>query len=155
MNKVLKFIGAVLICQLVGASGGFFTAMSVKTWYQQINKPFFNPPNWLFAPVWTMLFLLMGISLYLVWQKQGQQPIKKAITIFALHFLVNIVWSMAFFGLRSPLAGLIVIIILLIMIIWTMVEYYKISKLASLLFIPYLLWSSFATLLNASIYYLN
>jgi len=155
MKNTAKFIFCVILCELVGSIGAVFTAMSVKTWYLQINKPSFNPPNWLFAPVWGILFFLMGVSLFLVWQKKGQKPIKKAITVFSVQFLFNIAWSMAFFGFHSPLAGLIVIIVLWLAIIWTMIEFYKISKPAGLLFTPYLLWSTFAAFLNATILYLN
>ena len=155
MQNVIKLVSAILLCEIVGLSGAVFTSMSVSTWYPTLTKPFFNPPTWLFAPAWTSLFFLMGVALYLVWLRHNKINVKKAIIIFIVQFIFNILWSAVFFGLKSPLAGLIVIVMLWILIIWTIIEFYKVSKFAGLLLVPYILWVSFATLLNASIYYLN
>jgi len=154
--NITKLIISILICQLAGIIGSIFTAPSVATWYQTLNKPSFTPPNWLFAPVWTILFLLMGISLYLVWQKGfANKENKKALFLFILQLVFNILWSFAFFGSQSPLYGLVVIIILWIFILATVLQFLKISKLAGRLLIPYILWVSFAVLLNFSIWQLN
>jgi len=154
--NVVKLVVSILICQLAGIIGSIFTAPSVATWYQAINKPSFNPPNWLFAPVWIILFLLMGISLYLIWQKGFvEKENKKALFWFILQLIFNVLWSFAFFGLQSPFYGLIVIVILWILILGTIFQFLKISKLAGKLLIPYILWVSFAALLNFSIWQLN
>jgi tryptophan-rich sensory protein len=154
--KVSKLIISILICQLAGILGSFFTAPAITTWYATINKPAFNPPNWIFAPVWTLLFLLMGISLYLIWEKGLEnEKVKKAIFYFAIQLLLNIGWSFLFFGLRSPLAGFLEIIILWLAILMTIIKFYRISKPAGLLLLPYILWVSFAAFLNFSVWQLN
>jgi benzodiazapine receptor len=155
-QKILKFILSVLICELAGFVGSFFTAPAINTWYALLKKPAFNPPNWLFAPVWTTLFLLIGISLYLIWVKfEKDEKIKEAILAFALQFILNILWSVAFFGLQFPLYGFIIIVLLWFAISFTILKFYPISKTAAYLFLPYLFWVSFATILNFSIVILN
>jgi len=149
-----KLITSIIICQLAGIIGSFFTAKSVSNWYLTLNKPSFNPPGWVFAPVWTLLFLLMGISLYLLWQK-GFKRSKSALYAFTGQYILNIAWSFCFFYLQNPLAGFIEIIILWIFIILTIISFYKIKPLASYLLFPYLAWVSFAALLNFMLYYLN
>ena len=150
MKNLIKLLISIIICQLAGGIGSIFTSSSVKTWYLTISKPSFNPPNWVFAPAWTTLFLLMGISLFLVWRKG-----KRGLPIFFIQLFFNILWSVMFFGLKSPLLGLIVIIILWILILLTIIKFFKISKPAGWLLIPYILWVSFATILNFSIFILN
>ena len=116
MNKkirIFKLITSILICQGVGAIGALFTSPAISTWYATIQKPSFNPPSWIFAPVWTFLFLLMGISLYLVWSKGWKdKKIKTAISIFGVQLALNTLWSLLFFPLQSPLYAFIEIIIL-------------------------------------------
>lgn len=157
MKKIIKLLISIIICQLAGGIGSIFTSSSVKTWYLTISKPSFNPPNWVFAPAWTTLFLLMGISLFLVWSRLAVAPKerRRAIIIFSVQLFFNILWSIAFFGLKSPLLGLIVIIILWILILLTIIKFFKISKPAGWLLIPYILWVSFATVLNFAILILN
>ena len=156
MNKILLFIISVVICQLAGVVGSFFTFNSVKTWYLTINKPVFNPPSWVFGPVWTILFLLMGISLFLVWSKGFDNPqVKIALLIFAAQLILNVLWSTLFFGLKSPLFAFVEIVILWIFILLTIINFYSISKPASYLLIPYLLWVTFASVLNFAIFLLN
>ncbi len=155
--KSFKLLISIIICQLAGGIGSIFTSKSVSTWYLTINKPSFTPPNWLFAPVWIGLFLLMGISLFLVWSHLAValQERRRALTIFFIQLFFNILWSVMFFGLKSPLLGFIVIIVLWILILLTIIKFFKISKPAGWLLIPYILWVSFATILNLAILILN
>ncbi len=151
-----KLVASIIICQLAGIIGSFFTVSSVSTWYLTLNKPFFNPPSWLFGPVWITLYFLMGISLYIVWNKGiGSKEAKIAISIFGVQLILNTLWSIIFFGINSPLFAFIEIILLWIAIVMTIVYFYRISKTASYLLVPYLLWVSFAAILNFAIYYLN
>jgi len=157
MKKFIKLLVSVIVCQLAGVIGSIFTASSVKTWYAAINRPSFTPPNWLFGPVWLFLFLLMGISLFLAWSHPSAAPKdrKRALIIFGAQLALNTFWSYAFFGLESPLFGFIVIVILWITILMTIIRFLKISELAGWLLIPYILWVSFASVLNFVILLLN
>ena len=152
----IKLIVSITICLFAGFLGSFFTIPAIPTWYATLAKPSFAPPNWLFFPVWTILFVMMGISLYLVWRRglEGQQ-VKNALVIFAVQLILNVLWSAAFFGLRSPLSGLIEISILWISIAFTIMIFMKISRTAGLLLIPYIIWVSFAAVLNFMIWRLN
>lgn len=156
MKNTFKLIFSILGCELVGILGSIFTVSSIPTWYATLNKPPFSPPNWLFGPVWTTLYALMGVSFYLIW-KQGwkKKKIKTAGTYFLSQLGLNFIWSPIFFGLKSPLFALIVILAMWILIIFTMKKTYPVSKLAVYLLVPYLLWVSFASVLNASIVLLN
>ncbi len=154
--QYIKLVIAILICLLAGFIGSIFTSKSVSTWYTTLNKPSFNPPGWVFAPVWTTLFILMGVSLYLVWSKGLEvEGVKSAIIIFSVQLLLNILWSLLFFGLQSPLYAFIDIIVLWIMILLTIVYFYRISPVSSYLLFPYILWVSFAAVLNFMIVRLN
>ena len=156
MNKFVKLIISIVICQLAGIIGSIFTMGSVETWYVTIAKPAFNPPNWIFGPVWVTLYTLMGIAAFLIWKEDiKNKAVKNALTIFALQLIVNILWSIVFFGAHSIMGGLIIIIILFILIIVTIKSFYKVSKTAGNLLIPYLLWVGFATALNFAIWQLN
>ena len=157
MKEFIKLLISVIVCQLAGVIGSIFTESSVKTWYAAINKPSFTPPDWLFGPVWIFLFLLMGISLFLVWSHPSAAPIdrRRALIIFGAQLALNAFWSSAFFGLKSPLFGFIVIVILWIAILMTIIRFLKISELAAWLLIPYILWVSFASVLNFAILLLN
>lgn len=156
VREFLKLLGCIFICELTGILGTIFTINSIPAWYSQLDKPFFAPPNWIFGPVWTILYLLMGISIYLIirdgWKKK---KIKNAAMFFAIQLALNFIWTPIFFGLRSPLLGLIIIATMWVFIVITILKFYRISKPAAYLLIPYLLWVSFATLLNASILFLN
>jgi translocator protein len=152
----LKLIISIFICELAGIIGGFFTASSVLTWYQTLNKPFFNPPNWLFGPVWIVLYFLMGFSLYLIWNNwRKNKTYRLAIIIFIIQLILNLLWSILFFGLKIPLLGFIEIIFLWFAILFTIIYFYKISKISAYLLIPYIIWVSFASILNLFIYILN
>jgi len=153
---VFKLIISIVICQLAGFIGSFFTRPAIPTWYAALKKPAITPPNWVFSPVWISLFTLMGISLFLVWRKGFQQPqVKIAVAIFAIQLIFNILWSVAFFGFKSPLAGLIVIVILWAAILMTILNFLKISRAAGILLMPYILWVSFAAVLNLLLFLLN
>jgi len=157
MKGYIRLLISVIICQLAGIIGSIFTAGSVKTWYVAINKPSFTPPNWLFGPVWIFLYLLMGISLFLVLSHTSAAPKerRRALVIFGAQLALNAFWSIAFFGFKSPLFGFIVIVILWIMILMTIIRFFRISGLAGWLLIPYILWGSFASVLNFAILLLN
>ncbi len=155
-NKILKLVVSILICQGAGFIGSLFTSPAISTWYAQLEKPSFNPPNWIFAPVWTILFLLMGVSLYLVWSKGLQEKkTKTALLIFACQLILNIFWSILFFGLKSPLYAFFEIIVLWLLILFTIISFYRVSKTSAYLLLPYILWVSFAAVLNLSILTLN
>jgi tryptophan-rich sensory protein len=141
---------------MAGVFGSAFTREAIPTWYAAIEKPFFTPPNWLFAPVWLGLYTLMGISLYLVWHEHAHTAKHRlALAVFAVQLILNATWSVAFFGMRSPLSGLVVIAALLVTLCFTAVIFTKASRPAGLLLIPYVVWVAFAAVLNASIWILN
>ena len=144
----------IIVCNLIGAIGTIWTA-SDGSWYKGINKPSFNPPSWIFGPVWTLLFTLMGISLYLVWTSPSSNIKLIALTLFVIQFLFNIAWSYLFFGLNKPLWSFIEILVLLVFILITTFYFIKVNKTAGYLLIPYFLWVSFASFLNYSIWRLN
>jgi benzodiazapine receptor len=156
VKNIPKLIASIVVCQLAGMIGALATSASIQTWYVTLNKPFFTPPNWLFAPVWLTLYTLMGISLFLVWRLGVQDPhVQIALSVFGIQLLLNAFWSIAFFGLRSPLAGLLVILMLWIAIAATIVKFLPLSKPAGLLLIPYILWVTIAAALNVAIVLLN
>ncbi len=156
MKDLPKLIVSVIGCELVGFLGTPFTISAIPTWYTTLNKPFFAPPNWIFGPVWLLLYFLMGVAFYLIW-KQGWQKkkVKTAGLFFLAQLALNFVWSPIFFGLRATLLGLIVIVMMWVLIVMTMKKFRPLSKLAFYLLVPYLLWVSFATMLNAAIVILN
>ncbi|MBN1871822.1 MAG: tryptophan-rich sensory protein [Candidatus Omnitrophica bacterium] len=156
IKDLWKLIISLLICQAAGIIGSFFTAQSVTTWYLDMRKPFFTPPNYIFAPVWFLLYLLMGIAFFLVWRiKMDPSKLRAAFAIFITQLLLNSTWSIAFFGFKSPMAGLIVIVALWLAICYTIIIFRKISLTAAMLLIPYILWVSFAVFLNGAIFVLN
>jgi translocator protein len=155
MKKILQLILCIFGCLSIGLIGGIATASSVKTWYVTINKPFFNPPNFLFGPVWTVLYILMGISLYLILQKANNEARKKATVVFVIQLLLNLCWSFLFFKFHLLGVSFIEIIIMWLSILFMIFTFYKLDKKASLLQIPYLLWVSFASVLNGAIWFLN
>ncbi|RZK81874.1 MAG: tryptophan-rich sensory protein [Pedobacter sp.] len=154
--NILALIINIAIPLGIGALGSYFTAAGVTTWYPTINKPSFNPPNWLFAPVWTTLYVLMGISAYRIWQRRDQViSFPRTVAIYLIQLLLNLMWSFLFFSLHLIGGALFEIVALLIAIIVNARVFYKIDKTAGLLFIPYILWVSFATILTLSIFMLN
>lgn len=156
MKQSWKLIISILVCELVGIVSTPFTLSAIPTWYATLNKPVFSPPNWLFGPVWILLYILMGISFALIWDMEWKKKKNRtAGYLFALQLLLNFIWTPIFFGLHAPMLGLITIIALLLSIHRTMKAFYSLSKKAYYLLIPYICWVSFATLLNASIVFLN
>jgi len=155
LKESLKLLLCLAICQLAGLVGGLFTSRTVADWYPTLVKSSLNPPGWVFAPVWISLFLLMGLALYLVWRSERSPHRLMAAVWFFAQLSFNIMWSGAFFGLKSPRLGLEVILILWGLILITMLKFYKISVAAAWLMLPYLLWVSFAVYLNWEIFRLN
>ncbi len=156
MKRIFSLILAILICQAAGLIGSIFTAPAIPAWYAGLAKPSFSPPNWLFAPVWLILYTLMGVAAYLIWEKGiGKKKVKTALTIFTIQLVLNSFWSIIFFGWRLPQYAFLEIIVLWFFILLTLLNFYKISRTAGLLLVPYLFWVSFAALLNYSIFKLN
>lgn len=157
MQKVLRISLVVMTCLVIGYLSGMVTRESITTWYPTLVKPVFNPPNWIFAPVWTILFIMMGLAGGIVWSKMesDEENVKKAFKIFIIQLGLNALWSFIFFYLHNPFLALIEIVLLLLMIFETYSKFKKIDKIAGYLFIPYLAWVSFAMILNFSIWYLN
>jgi benzodiazapine receptor len=155
-SQLPKLALSILVCQLAGVVGSVFTSSSVSDWYPTLIKPSFTPPGWVIGFVWIILFTLMGISLFLVWQKGPEKPeVRLALIVFFAQLAVNVFWNVAFFGLRSPPAGMAVIIVLLALIAVTIYKFLPISRTAALLLIPYILWVSFAAFLNFTLWRLN
>ncbi len=157
MKKIVKFVLPILICLAVGYASGEVTKESIATWYVHLNKPFFNPPNWVFAPVWTLLYVLMGVAAGKIWNTEGvsKEIIKKALLFFSVQLALNALWSYLFFGLHNPLLALLEIILLELMIYETYIQFKKIDKNAGYFLFPYMAWVGFATILTASIWWLN
>jgi translocator protein len=156
MKKAMGILVFVLICEGAGIIGSLFTRPSIPGWYAGLVKSPFNPPNWVFAPVWTALFALMGLSAYLVYAKgAGRKDVRKALAVFVAQLVLNTLWSIVFFGAHMIFAAVIVIVALWATILATIVLFRRISKAAAYLLIPYILWVSFATVLNISLYVLN
>lgn len=155
--NIKKLFISLLLPQLTGLVGSFWTAPAITIWYATLIKPSFSPPNSIFAPVWITLYLMIGISLYLIWQKINLKPrkVKLALKIFWIHLILNGLWSIIFFGGHNILLGLYNIIALWLLILILIILFWKISKPASLLLVPYFLWVSFATILNYSLLILN
>jgi len=154
-HDVLGLIAFVILCLVVSGIGGAITATSVDTWYQGLRKPPFNPPDWVFAPVWTTLYVLMGIAGWRVWRLERFEAKRKALVVFALQLGLNLAWSFVFFGLQRIDLALVEIVILLFAIIANMVVFWRIDRLAGALFVPYVLWVAYASVLNASFWLLN
>lgn len=152
--KILKLIASIIISLAAGGIGAIFSASAIPTWYATLAKPSFNPPNWLFGPAWTIFYLLMGISVYLVWTSAVQNK-KIAYLAFFIQLILNALWSAIFFGFHALGLALGEIIILWLAIGWTIIAFNKISKTASCLLIPYILWVTFAAILNFAVYRLN
>jgi len=151
-----KLIAALVICLTAAFIGSYFTSSSIEDWYYTLEKPGFTPPNWIFGPVWGVLYILMGVSLYLVWKKgEFRKDVKLAMDVFGVQLVLNILWSFFFFYIQNPLAGFIEIIALWFMILLNVFLFYKISKPAAYLLTPYLMWVAYAANLNLYIWLLN
>lgn len=155
-HLLIKCIVASVVCLAMGGLSGVVTADAIPTWYATIQKPSFNPPSWVFGPVWTTLYILMGIAFGVIWDSDSSHPMKrKAMGIFGIQLLLNALWSILFFGLQNPFAAFIEIIVLQIFILLTILYFYRIKAWTIWLLVPYLLWVGFASVLNYSIYILN
>ncbi len=156
ISNKYKLPVSIAICLLIGFLSGISTSDSISGWYSTLEKPSFNPPNWIFGPVWTFLYILMGIALGKIWSSDisGKEK-NKAIFVFGVQLLANGMWSIFFFGMQNPLLAFIDIIILVILIVYTIKLFKPINRMSSWLLYPYLAWVSFATILNLSIILLN
>ena len=156
-HKLIALLISLAAPLLAGAVGGAVTYSHITSWYAELAKPVFSPPNWVFGPVWTMLYILMGVALYLVWTapKSKKYNKTKAMQAFWVQLALNVLWSVVFFGLQSPWLGVIAILALLIAILLTVQLFQPISKKAAYLLAPYALWVSFATILNTAVASLN
>jgi len=151
-----KALGAILVCEAVGLLAGWATQTSVTTWYPALTKPSFTPPNWVFAPAWTLLYALMGLAAFLIWRCGLRHVrVRNALIAFGVQLALNAGWSFAFFGARSPALGLIVILFLWGALVWTLDRFFRIRTAAGWLLVPYLAWVTYALALNATICGLN
>jgi len=155
-SDLSKLLVSVLACQLAGVIGSVFTSPAIPGWYATLTKPGFTPPSWIFAPVWITLYLLMGISAFIVWRRGlALKEVRIGLGVFVAQLILNALWSVMFFGLRSPLAGFVVIVLLWLLILLTIALFRKVSMAAAVLLLPYILWVSYASVLNYSIWRLN
>lgn len=156
MKPIFKIIIAIVVCLAIGGLSGFATTDAIEGWYATVNKPSFNPPNWIFGPVWTLLYIMMGVAAGLVWKAGWERKeVRIALGIFVVQLLLNGLWSLIFFAWHSPMWALVEILVLLVFIILTIVRFKPINSTAAYLLLPYLAWVSFATVLTAAIWYLN
>lgn len=154
-SKFFKLLISILLPIGLGSIAGIFTSAAVPEWYATLNRPSFNPPNWIFGPVWTILYILLGISFFLIWKQPANKKRNRAILVYLLQLLLNFAWSFIFFYFNMIGFALVEIILLWISIVIMLVLFYRIKPLAAYLNIPYLLWVTFATILNAGYYILN
>jgi benzodiazapine receptor len=155
-RDIVKLVVSIVACQCAGLIGSVFTTPAIPTWYAALEKPFFTPPSWLFAPAWITLYLLMAVAAFLVW-RQGfaREGVKCALIVFLVQLVLNALWSVVFFGLHSPLYGMVVILALWVAIVVTIIKFFRLSVAAGSLMLPYILWVSFASALNIAIWVLN
>jgi tryptophan-rich sensory protein len=151
----VKLVVSVLFTVGIGSLGGLFTMSEIQGWYAGLQKPSFNPPNWLFGPVWSMLYLLMGISFYLIWKQPVSTVRNVGLILFVIQFILNFFWSILFFNQHMIAAALLEMVFMWIFILLTMIWFAKLSRTAAWLLLPYLCWVSFATVLTAAIWKLN
>jgi tryptophan-rich sensory protein len=155
-RDAVRLVISIVVCEGAGLIGSIFTASAIPVWYASLVKPYFTPPNWLFAPAWLTLYLLMAISAFIVWRTGlDKRQVSVALGIFVLQLVLNVLWSLAFFGLHSLLFGVIVILALWLAILLTIVRFFPISRAAGALLLPYIGWVTFAAILNISIWLLN
>ncbi|WP_440949296.1 TspO/MBR family protein [Methanosphaerula subterraneus] len=156
LKTLLTLAGFILLPLLAGGIGAIFTTSAIPTWYATLVRPWFAPPNWLFGPAWTVLYILMGVASFLIYQKRETDPrADGALKVYGLQLVLNLLWSVIFFGFRSILGGFIEILLLWVLIVVTTRQFYRISPAAGLLMIPYLVWVTFASILTFGILQLN
>lgn len=155
-RSILLLIACIVLPLIIGAIGSYITAPNISGWYSTLAKPWFTPPGWVFGPAWTVLYILMGISLWLIIKNGISTPmVRQAVIIFGFQLIINLLWSVIFFGMRSPVGGLVAILVLLVLIVLTIRSFRGVSPPAAYLLIPYLCWTCFATLLTAAVVILN
>jgi translocator protein len=154
-NQIGKLISSLLLPLAIGGIAGMFTSAAIPGWYASLNQPSFNPPNWVFGPVWTALYTIMGISFFMIWSLEAGKERNQAMLIFMVQLLLNFCWSFFFFYFNMIGVALVDILLLWVMIVFMLVRFYKLKPLAAYLNIPYLLWVSFATALNIAYFFLN
>lgn len=154
-TRWLVLLGCIVCCELAGVVPSLLTAGDVATWYPTLVKPWFTPPSWVFGPVWTTLYFLMGVALYLVWRRAESRARRTALVLFAVQLALNAAWTLVFFGAREILGGLAVILALLAVLVATVAAFARVDRRAAALLVPYALWVGFATLLNVGIWRLN
>ncbi|NTV22029.1 MAG: tryptophan-rich sensory protein [Candidatus Yonathbacteria bacterium] len=152
---MLGYIISILIAQLAGLVGSIFTMPAITTWYAELAKPSFTPPSYVFGPAWAMLYTLMGLAAYRIWEKRSTSGARRALVLYGTQLVLNALWSYAFFGLHNPLAGVGVIVLLWIAVFMTMIFFYRVDKTAGWLLVPYVVWISFAGALNYAVWMLN
>ncbi len=155
VGEIARLTVSIIVCFLPAVVGGLAMQNGTGEWYRELTKPALTPPGWVFGPVWTLLYLLMGIALYLVWSRVGEPGVTLAVGIFAGQLVLNALWTPAYFGMQSPLLGLVVIVPLLALIAFSTALFWRIRPLAGGLLLPYLAWTTFATYLNFSVWWLN
>ncbi len=155
-KKIFNLLLFIILPQIAGAIGAFFTIPAIKEWYGALQKPSFSPPNFVFAPVWTILYFLMGVASYLIFEKgENRGEVRRVLEIYFIHLFLNTLWSILFFGLKSPLLGFLAILVLWVFVLFLTVNFYRINRTSGILFYFYFLWVSFASLLNFAIVILN
>lgn len=155
VRSFVGLLGFLVACFAAAGLGSLVTTPRIDGWYAELDKPFFNPPSWVFGPVWTVLFLAMAVAGWLVWRKKGFSGARIALTLFGIQLFLNVLWSTLFFGLKSPGAALVEIVVLWVAILGTTLAFRQTSRTAAALLIPYLAWVAFAAVLNLGIWYLN
>ena len=151
----MSLLAFIAICVAVEVVGGLLTSLSVKSWYQTISKPSWNPPSWIFGPVWTALYLSMAFAGWLVWKERVTRNIQVAMMLFGIQLFLNLLWSGFFFGLRNPMLAFFDIALLWMAILATAIAFWYIRPIAGILLTPYLAWVGFAAVLNFSIWRMN
>ncbi|OGO01630.1 MAG: TspO protein [Chloroflexi bacterium RBG_13_52_14] len=155
-SEIIKLIVSIVVCEGAGGIGGFFTRDAIPTWYAGLKKPAFVPPNSAFAPIWISLYLMMSIAVYFVWREGlHEEGVELAFTIFWIQLLLNVLWTVVFFGLKSLFGGLVVILLLWVAILVSIIEFFGVSPMAGALLIPYIVWVSIAANLNVRLWLLN
>lgn len=154
-RSVLGLVGFLAASLAAGGIGGVVTNPAIPTWYRQLEKPSWTPPDWLFGPVWTALYLAMGIAAWLVWRRGGWAANRRALTLFGIQLILNALWSFLFFGLRSPGLAMAEIVVLWLAILLTLLAFWRVSRPAGALLAPYLLWVTFASALNFAVWRMN
>ena len=153
--KATRLLTSIIVCEVAGAIGSFFTAPQISGWYKTLNRPSFNPPNWIFGPVWTAIFVMMGIAVFLVWDKKWGGKKTVNILVFFSQLFLNVLWSFIFFAMHNVGVAFFELVVLWFVILFMVINFYKVSKTAAILLLPYILWVSFAAVLNFSIWKLN